>query len=571
MARTKHVSKTPRQDPEVPLKPWPFALMRVTAPPTASADSTDLSDSSVETRPTSSRASRQYIPLSAVRRRQPLRRKTTKRSPFHVLDDMVIEPLAYYATMYNPNGTRIAKTFVGADGDNRFLVAHPAAQPRVFIGAVPPEWQLGSNPVVSSEVIPLRGKRIKGRGSGRYCIGDESMLSRRVPRTSVSSPRSPGRDSSVDFDMSKPLTIVTEMSDLYFAGSPLSSVPSSPLSSVPSSPVSTTLEYRAVTALDSEPLDDGLVSPPPTAVTSTTVLTDRVLGSPSFDDMRAVQNSPPPATESGRLTADLEAPLVQTDLEEERPSAFAEFPPLHGSTILINPISDASVSSTLTGAVNRLSSVDLEQVFTGPAISIPPSESEIIQDNGGCVTPIRLSSPIGSDYSLVSDGDNRGSAAGSPVQPMAQERTISEDSVMRSIPFLFQCMRCQLSAVVSRLIVAKCLVVHPHFRDVLDSLSARCQTALQSLPIFPSLDADFPFAALSTDSPVMLPRCSQITNLPSELLKALTRDIRVVLVTAASTVRVMLSFSDWTPAVSSRLIKLLRYVDVVVLRLTCWY
>lgn len=82
--------------------------------------------------------------------------------------------------MYDETGTRIARTFLGADGDNTIVVAQPARGPHVFIGAVAKEWGLGSNPVVHSELTPIRGKRLRGRGSGRFCVGDEKVLRLRV-------------------------------------------------------------------------------------------------------------------------------------------------------------------------------------------------------------------------------------------------------------------------------------------------------------------------------------------------------------------------------------------------------
>ncbi|KAJ7035119.1 hypothetical protein C8F04DRAFT_1088984 [Mycena alexandri] len=103
-----------------------------------------------------------------------------KQSPYHVLEQQVIEPTTYYATMYDMTGARIARTFLGVDGDNSVVVAQPARGPRVFIGAVAQEWRLGPNPVVHTELAPIRGKRIRGRGSGRFCVGDERMLSLRV-------------------------------------------------------------------------------------------------------------------------------------------------------------------------------------------------------------------------------------------------------------------------------------------------------------------------------------------------------------------------------------------------------
>ncbi|KAJ7732649.1 hypothetical protein B0H16DRAFT_1580598 [Mycena metata] len=115
-----------------------------------------------------------------LRVRRTLGEARPKQNPYHVLEQQVIEPTTYYATMYDETGTRIGRTFLGADGDNTIVVAQPARGPRVFIGAVAKEWGLGPNPVVHSELTPIRGKRFRGRGSGRFCVGDERVLRLRV-------------------------------------------------------------------------------------------------------------------------------------------------------------------------------------------------------------------------------------------------------------------------------------------------------------------------------------------------------------------------------------------------------
>lgn len=117
-----------------------------------------------------------------LRSRYPPLETSPKWSPYHVLDNMIIEPETYYATMYDSNGMRIARTFIGANGDTNFVVAKPARRRRVFVGAVPTEWGLGTNPVIYEETVPIKGSHLRGRGSGRFFIGDETILSHRVPR-----------------------------------------------------------------------------------------------------------------------------------------------------------------------------------------------------------------------------------------------------------------------------------------------------------------------------------------------------------------------------------------------------
>ncbi|KAJ7024530.1 hypothetical protein C8F04DRAFT_1270226 [Mycena alexandri] len=102
-------------------------------------------------------------PVESRVRRTP-RRAPRKQSPYHILDRHIIVPSSYYATMYDMTGTRIARTFLGEDGNNNFVVAQPARGPRVFIGEVAQEWRLGPDPVVHAELTPIRGKRTRGRG-----------------------------------------------------------------------------------------------------------------------------------------------------------------------------------------------------------------------------------------------------------------------------------------------------------------------------------------------------------------------------------------------------------------------
>ncbi|KAJ7027430.1 hypothetical protein C8F04DRAFT_1189559 [Mycena alexandri] len=122
---------------------------------------------------------------------------------------MEIDPHAYYATMCKQ----------GANSDTNFVVAQPAERRRIFTGAVPAEWRLGRDPVVYSEMNPICGRRVRGRGSGRYCIGDETMLSRQVPRP---------KSSTLCLGLSENPPTPTQQDDIFFTDSPLSFVPSTP-------------------------------------------------------------------------------------------------------------------------------------------------------------------------------------------------------------------------------------------------------------------------------------------------------------------------------------------------------
>ncbi|KAJ7932417.1 hypothetical protein B0H13DRAFT_778881 [Mycena leptocephala] len=103
-----------------------------------------------------------------------------QQNPYHVIKQMVIEPTTYYATMYDLTGRRVARTFLGADGNNQVVVTQPVLRRRVFIGEVQDDWELGPDPVVFVEPTPLLGKRKRGFGSGPFYIGEQSVLSLRV-------------------------------------------------------------------------------------------------------------------------------------------------------------------------------------------------------------------------------------------------------------------------------------------------------------------------------------------------------------------------------------------------------
>ncbi|KAJ7474848.1 hypothetical protein FB451DRAFT_1246806 [Mycena latifolia] len=105
-----------------------------------------------------------------------------------LLDQMVIEPSRYFATIYDHSGARIARTFIGtgADADDHVVVARRVKPPRVFIGAVQEHWDLGPNPTVYIEPTP---RKPRGRGPTRYFIGKQSVLSLRVrPRPATPAP-----------------------------------------------------------------------------------------------------------------------------------------------------------------------------------------------------------------------------------------------------------------------------------------------------------------------------------------------------------------------------------------------
>lgn len=70
---------------------------------------------------------------------------------------MAIEPTTYYATMYNLDGTPVAHTYLGADGNDQVVVACPVPnniRRREFIGAVQESWGLGPKPAVYRSSSP---------------------------------------------------------------------------------------------------------------------------------------------------------------------------------------------------------------------------------------------------------------------------------------------------------------------------------------------------------------------------------------------------------------------------------
>ncbi|KAJ7763167.1 hypothetical protein DFH07DRAFT_399193 [Mycena maculata] len=108
---------------------------------------------------------------------------------FPSLDDMVIEPVTYCATMYDMTGAPIAKTFMGVDGNDRAVVTRRLWPRHEFIGAVPQEWGLGQAPVIFIEPTPILAKKRPKPGEERYYIGDKSVLSLPVlPRPLLPTP-----------------------------------------------------------------------------------------------------------------------------------------------------------------------------------------------------------------------------------------------------------------------------------------------------------------------------------------------------------------------------------------------
>ncbi|KAF7368725.1 Lid2 complex component snt2 [Mycena venus] len=101
-----------------------------------------------------------------------------QHNPYEILDQMVIEPTTFFATLYDLNGEPFARTFLGADGNTDFVVAKPIKRRRVFIGAVQEQWHLGPDPLVSLEPTPKSKRKLEGKP--RYYIGKESVLSIRL-------------------------------------------------------------------------------------------------------------------------------------------------------------------------------------------------------------------------------------------------------------------------------------------------------------------------------------------------------------------------------------------------------
>ncbi|KAJ7708242.1 hypothetical protein B0H17DRAFT_453140 [Mycena rosella] len=92
------------------------------------------------------------------------------------LERMVINPVKHFANMYDHNGVRIARTFTGEDGNDQVVVACHANSPRIFIGAVQDEWNLGPKHIATIEPTPVLPRRPREGARRRYYIGKEKPL-----------------------------------------------------------------------------------------------------------------------------------------------------------------------------------------------------------------------------------------------------------------------------------------------------------------------------------------------------------------------------------------------------------
>ncbi|KAJ6480281.1 hypothetical protein C8R45DRAFT_350801 [Mycena sanguinolenta] len=100
-----------------------------------------------------------------------------QHNPYEFLNDIIIDPTTYHAILYDLNGAPIARTFFGADGDTKVVVAQPRRRRREFIGDLHESWRsLGPNPVVYVDP-PLPGKLKRNGEKKRLYIGDQSVLS----------------------------------------------------------------------------------------------------------------------------------------------------------------------------------------------------------------------------------------------------------------------------------------------------------------------------------------------------------------------------------------------------------
>ncbi|KAJ7028249.1 hypothetical protein C8F04DRAFT_1188790 [Mycena alexandri] len=561
-----------------------------------------------------------------LRSRQPPRNASPRPSPYHVIDQLNIEPQSYYATMYDSNGMRIARTFVGANGDTNFVVANPFRRHRVFIGAVAPEWQLGPSPVVYSELTPIRGKRVRGRGSGRFCIGNESMLSRRAPRRKppILAPRGITASTvSVGIEYAQG---TTEKDDTSFTESPLCSVPGSPhLSTVKVPAMTTNME------LELEQLVDVVQHSPSSAAgpASTFVLPPSTIDLEhssrfSFDNaaLLSVADSvldsppaistllPPPFTADLGHTAQFNSNIA---VPPSVPDFVLDSPNMDGTMdVIANGCgdSDSVLDSALMGGAMDVAAI-------GPGLS----QSQARTVDSKCYTPgnatkshalvsalCTVPSPPQVAGSLSAGSISRSPPVPAPelstvhanqqsdignvknqalkfkdhtsvsFDPLAllmtqsgfQDVSVQEEDVMPSIALLNQCIRYQLFGVISRLSIVRGLVMQARFNAIFSSLLDRCQSVVLGLPAFTSFDGNFPFAALHSDSLEELPFTSQFSKLPAEVVKHFTRDTRVVLVSAVSMARATLSFCECTTDVVSALRWALRYIDAVLRTAVVW-
>ncbi|KAJ7347870.1 hypothetical protein DFH08DRAFT_153812 [Mycena albidolilacea] len=149
-----------------------------------------------------------------------------QNNPYRMLDQMVIEPITHYATLYNLSGAPIGQTFLGADGNSEYVVAKPTQPRRVFVGAVPDSWLLGPDPVVYQMPLKVKKQEKKQKPNRRLYVGDPSVLALRVrpralpvpPSTSpiqaplpIAAPAAPSAPAPVqaemDVDLPDPLSV----------------------------------------------------------------------------------------------------------------------------------------------------------------------------------------------------------------------------------------------------------------------------------------------------------------------------------------------------------------------------
>ncbi|KAJ7246939.1 hypothetical protein C8J57DRAFT_1359677 [Mycena rebaudengoi] len=218
--------------------------------------------------------------------RVPAAPRLPRRAPLPSLNQVIV-PTTYHGIIYDLNGNPISSAYLGADGNTAVVVTRPIPRRRVFVGAVQDSWNLGPNPPVYVDAVPVKKPPLKnGRQRKiRYYIGDKDLLFQSVrplpaSRTSVAAiPDAPVEptipddsvvaisDSSVETDIHNPVAAeipndsVVAIRDSSIDDDPVAAeipddpvaVPDEPMAQIPN-PVAAIPHVAAVISRASSPL-----------------------------------------------------------------------------------------------------------------------------------------------------------------------------------------------------------------------------------------------------------------------------------------------------------------------------
>ncbi|KAJ7705907.1 hypothetical protein B0H16DRAFT_1482038 [Mycena metata] len=559
MARTKEVAIHWRNTPAGvrKLKPWPFARMQVTPirrrvrphPRSLQADSeSDESASSGTSRQVGTNNTRRTARSGHPKNlRQPVptrtrvpRKPAEKPNPYSFLDELTIEPVSYYATSYDCNGIRIAHTFVGADGNNDVVVAQPVRGPRVFVGAIPPEWHLGPHPVVHIDPALQEKSATKSR-SGRFFIGNEKMLTHRPPPNIYPINTDAAYNSAPS---PAPMQPPSPMSDI--TASPL---PLSPLTR-PSTPKSPDSAEHSRSKLPS-PTSDTTGSPRPLSpltLPSTPKSPDSAEHARSNSTGYGIAVDSSDVKDYSRIAPQAEA--ICPDSCEKRADDVPIFTDesigldlllfrastpdgLPVSSLPVGLYGDSLPHHSILNLSPAPNGIDVDGASsTGP--SLQASDEDLSQR----LHTLRIFSPSPSPSFEISESIDDAAVFSPSPSPSFEISESIDDAAQEpdrsKLRLLNQCIRYQLVSALGMLVYASDQFPDSRIRTIIIGAIHHCERALQSMPPFEELDEHFPFGMLQSAETDFHSCVLKFDGVPPTTVKRVTEDARAALLHAKS-------------------------------------